>query len=177
MRRRRPVNHIESLINLDSLMDIVSNIVGMLVIIGVISGLNMGSKNYIYETPLAQATEKASVYFECNGDRLIPVDSDSTQYYTRIFIAHQQVLIPKAAGMGESRREIGRENSTFRKNLSTMDPDKEFLALFVRPDGFDTFRAVRKLAWENGFSVGWIPKPQFERIIFSPYGEQANVVE
>ena len=170
MRRHRQNGNLEGLLSIDSLIDIVSNMVGILVIIGVISSLNLSSKNYIYETPLAAATEKNGVLFECAGDRLIPVTYDSSRHYNHIYAAYREVLIPKSPKVGEARWEIERENSDFRKALTRMDSSQQFISLYVRPNGFETFRAVRKLAWENGFEVGWIPKPQFERIVFSPFG-------
>ncbi len=172
MRRRQKIKSNENSLSLDSLMDIVSNIVGMLVIIGVIGSLNLGSKNYMYETPVTQITDKQSVYFECVDDRLIPVTYDSSRYYRPIFSAHKKVLIPIAKNLGESRHEISREGSKFKRFLKDMDPDTQFVALFVRPDGYDAFRVARNIAWELGFDVGWIPKPQYEPIIFSPFGER-----
>jgi len=176
MKRQRQTSSIENILSIDSLIDIVSNMVGILVIIGVISSLNLGGKNYIYQTPLVKSTEKRGVYFECAGDRLIPVTHDSGRYYTRIFAAFEQVLIPKSKEVGELRWELGNEQSYFRKILADLNPNEQFIALFVRPNGFDTFRMVRKIAWENGFNVGWFPKPQHERIIFSPYGSSSSTI-
>lgn len=175
--RRRKSGGIEDLLRVDSLMDIISNLVGMLVMIGIIAGLGLGQKNYIYETPLAKPSSKRSIFFECVGDKIIPITYNVGQYYKTTYVAFKEVYIPVNENQQDVRLNITTSNTIFEEMLGTLKTEKEFVALIVRPDGFDTFRLARKIAWDRGFEVGWIPKPQHEAIVFSPYGERANVVD
>lgn len=174
---RKSNTAIEDLLRVDSLMDIVSNIVGMLVIIGIIAGLNLGNKNFIYETPLAKPSPKRSIFFECIGTKVIPITNDQDYYYHSTYVAFKEVYIPVPEHQKENKLDIESEVTLFKSILESLNPEEEFIALIVRPNGYDTFRIARKMAWDMGFDVGWIPKPQREAVVFSPYGERANVVE
>ncbi len=67
---------------------------------------------------------------------------------------------------GEVPERVGQPNSIFRQTLNRLNPDKDALLFFVRPDSFDCFRAARTVAWQQGFDVGWEPLTQDQPIAF-----------
>ncbi|APF20737.1 hypothetical protein Calab_1136 [Caldithrix abyssi DSM 13497] len=177
MRRRGKKSTGSFSFNIDSLMDIVTNIVGMLVIIGIISSLSLRSKDFVFETPMVYETEKASIIFECRNNQLFPVSQNAETFYYRTYAAYQEVLIPVPDAQGESIAEISQPGSIFYEMLNQTDPQKQFFYFIVRSDSYDIFREARKLAWEKNIEVGWTPKPKDEIILFSPYGERTKVVD
>ena len=67
---------------------------------------------------------------------------------------------PLSPEMGENSTQVLAADSQFKQVLSRFNPDKDYLVFIVRPDSFETFRAVKKLAWDAGYQVGWEPHPQ-----------------
>lgn len=72
MARRR--NREEVSIELDSFLDILTNSIGIIVVITVVAILNSTHMTFIFRTPYARGTEKEPLYFECGGDRVTFVD-------------------------------------------------------------------------------------------------------
>ncbi len=66
----------KNLISLDSLTDIVSNSVGILIIFAVINLIHDDSKTYQLEIPIEHATDLSPVFFISKNDRLLPMDTD-----------------------------------------------------------------------------------------------------
>ncbi|NOX87601.1 MAG: hypothetical protein GXO77_01140 [Calditrichaeota bacterium] len=174
-RRKRPVTGFS--FNVDSLMDIVTNIVGMLIIIGIISSLTLRTKEFVFETPMVYNTQKESIIFECRNNQIFPVSIDEDNYYLHTYAAFQEVLLPRPGVSGESISDIRKPESEFNKILKKLDPEKQFIYFIVRSDSYEVFREARKLAWEKKVEVGWTPKPKDEVILFSPYGEETKVVD
>ncbi len=177
MARRGKRSGSDFIFNIDSLMDIVTNIVGMLIIIGIISSLSLRTKEFVFQTPMVYNTPKKSVIFECRNGEVFPVTIDQNRYYLRTFAAFQEVLLPKPGVEGESITEIRRPNSLFHRILKSLNPQKQFIFFIVRSDSYEIFREARKLAWEKNVDVGWTPKPEDEVILFSPFGEETKIVD
>ncbi len=177
MARRRKRQSESFGFNIDSLMDIVTNIVGMLIIIGIISSLSLRSKEFMFETPMVYATSKQSVIFECRDGQVFPVSVRQQQYYLHTYAAFQEVLLPKPGVRGETITELRMPNSIFNQILNGLDRQNQFVFFIVRPDSYDVFREARKIAWERNLEVGWTPKPRDEVILFSPFGEETKVVD
>ena len=66
----------KNLISLDSLTDIVSNSVGILIIFAVINLIHDNNKTYQLEIPLEHVTELSPVFYICKDDRILPMDTD-----------------------------------------------------------------------------------------------------
>ena len=158
-------------------MDIVTNIVGMLIIIGIISSLSLRTKEFVFQTPMVYNTPKKSVIFECRNEQVFPVSIDQNQYYLRTFAAFQEVLLPKPGVQGETITQIRKPGSKFNRILKSLNPKKQFIFFIVRSDSYEIFREARKLAWEKNLDVGWTPKPEDEMILFSPFGEETKIVD
>ncbi len=145
----------KDLISLDSLTDIVSNSVGILIIFAVINLIHDNNKTYQLEIPLEHETELAPIFFMCKDDRIINMDTDTlfsnaamqaTQGAAgskRIFPLDYKGLfgkIDKQNGMSffvndtsewPKFQAIEKRTSGIRKALEKIDPKKQFAYFFV----------------------------------------------
>lgn len=78
-------------------------------------------------------------------------------------------------GAGESAKAVKDTASAFQRVLREMDPEREYAAFLVRPDGLEAFRAARKIATKRGFSSGWEPFTAEGEIFFGSSGRQVGV--
>jgi len=63
------------MMNLDSLTDIVSNSIGIMVILAILAVFLEKKKVYDIEVPIEQETSKAAKYFFCKSNAIIPIDA------------------------------------------------------------------------------------------------------
>jgi hypothetical protein len=66
-----------NLISLDSLTDIVSNSVGILIIFAVINLIHDNNKTFQLEIPLEHSTQLSPVFFIAKDDRILALDTDT----------------------------------------------------------------------------------------------------
>ncbi len=145
----------KDLISLDSLTDIVSNSVGILIIFAVINLIHDNNKTYQLEIPLEHETELAPAFFMCKDDRIIAMDTDTlfsnavmqathgAAGSKRIFPLDYKGLfgkIDKQNGMSffvndtsqwPKFQAIEKRNSAIREALESIDPKKQFAYFFV----------------------------------------------
>jgi len=163
-----------NLISLDSLTDIVSNSVGILIIFAVINLIHDNNKTYQLEIPLEHETDLSPVFFMSKDDRILALETDklfsnATLQATsgaaarkRIFSLDYQGLFGKIDsnnGLSFYARDtsewdrfnnIDKRTSALRKKLDNIDPKKQFAYFFVydnSEDGSSTgsgFEAFRK---------------------------------
>ena len=67
----------KNLISLDSLTDIVSNSVGILIIFAVINLIHDNNKTYQLEIPLEHSTQLSPIFFIAKDDRILALDTDA----------------------------------------------------------------------------------------------------
>ncbi len=163
-----------NLISLDSLTDIVSNSVGILIIFAVINLIHDNNKTYQLEIPLEHETDLSPVFFIAKNDRLLVLDTDKVfsnaalQATTgaagkkRIFALDFFGLfgqIDEEKGISFYARdtsewpefiELEKRNSSLRDKLNKIDPKKQFAYFFVYDNSEDGatagsgFEAFRK---------------------------------
>ena len=163
-----------NLISLDSLTDIVSNSVGILIIFAVINLIHDNNKTYQLEIPLEHATDLSPVFFISKDDRILYMDtgtlfSNATLQATNGAAASKRVFaldyyglfgkIDRNNGISFFARDtsewpefsaIEKRNSKLREILDGIDPKKQFAYFFVydnSEDGSSTgsgFEAFRK---------------------------------
>lgn len=145
----------KSLISLDSLTDIVSNSVGILIIFAVINLIHDNNKTYQLEIPLEHSTDLSPVFFICKDDRILQIDTDkvfsnATLQATsgaasskRIFSLDYFGLLGKidedegiffyARDTNEWPKftEIANRSSSIREKLMNIDPKTQFAYFFV----------------------------------------------
>ncbi|BCX13111.1 MAG: hypothetical protein KatS3mg067_2049 [Thermosynechococcus sp.] len=78
---------------------------------------------------------------------------------------------------GEFFNTLEKPSSNFRRVLDRLSPARYSLVFFVRPDGFDCFRAARGIAWRSGFDVGWEPMGEGRSIVFVSGGGRRVTVQ
>jgi hypothetical protein len=59
--------------------------------------------------------------------------------------------------VGESRRELERDDSAYRRELAALAPARHYLVYYVWSDSFAEYLAARSLAEAQGFAAGWTP--------------------
>lgn len=163
-----------NLISLDSLTDIVSNSVGILIIFAVINLIHDNNKTYQLEIPLEHATDLSPVFFIAKNDRILAMDTDKlfsnaalqatsgAAASKRIFALDFFGLfgqIDEDKGISFYARdtsewpefiELEKRNSTLRQALKNVDPKKQFAYFFVYDNSEDGatagsgFEAFRK---------------------------------
>lgn len=145
----------KNLISLDSLTDIVSNSVGILIIFAVINLIHDNNKTYQLEIPLEHNTDLSPVFFICKDDRILHLDTDkvfpnATFQATsgaasnkRIFsldyhgllgrIDEDQGIFFYARDTNDWPKftEIEKRNSDLKEKLKSIDPNKQFAFFFV----------------------------------------------
>lgn len=78
-------------------------------------------------------------------------------------------------GAGESAKAVRDTASAYQRVLREMDPETEYLAFIVRPDGLEAFRAAREVATKRGLSSGWEPFTHEREITFGSNGREVGV--
>jgi|GEM_PF-1422274 len=145
----------KNMINVDSLTDIVSNSVGILIIFAVINLIHDNNKTYELEIPIEHETELRPAYIISKDDRLLILDTE--QVFTnaalqagkgaasnkRIFDLGYQGLfaqIDEKKGISFHARgtddwskftELSKSGSELQKQLQQIDPKQYFAYFFV----------------------------------------------
>ncbi len=150
----------KDLISLDSLTDIVSNSVGILIIFAVINLIHDNNKTYQLEIPIEHRTELRPSFFIIKNDSILSLDTDvlfsnATLQATRGAATNERIFaldyfdvlgkIDTTKGVSFYARdtakwptfkELGKRNSKLTKVLNELDPKKQFAFFFVY-DGND----------------------------------------
>lgn len=82
-------------------------------------------------------------------------------------------LVPVAEDLGESWQEAMGPRSLLRAKLDQTNPRLWTVTLWVYPDSFDAFRALRKEFYERGYHVAGRPLPDDVAIGGSPRGTKS----
>jgi len=145
----------KNLISLDSLTDIVSNSVGILIIFAVINLIHDNNKTYQLEIPIEHRTELRPSFFIIKNDSILSLDTDvlfsnATLQATRGAATNERIFaldyfdvlgkIDTSKGMSFYARdtskwptfnELGKRPSTLTKTMNALDPNKQFAFFFV----------------------------------------------
>ncbi len=166
MRRTRAARRrtSESQVSLDSLVDVVTNTNGMLILLAVFTTVMAMGKTYEVSYPIVRKTQKNPVFLECRSNRVLLVARDSTvsEHYEETFVGSGFAMVLREGEHGESGQAIRQPDSELRELIADLDPASEYAAFLVRPDSFEVFRAAREVLWEHRaeLEIGWEPLPQ-----------------
>jgi len=168
--------------SLDSLTDLVSNAVGVLILLLLITVLQ--SQQPFNETPLPIEHQSALVpqFFYVHGERLQAINVNSVfangllsasesgteaeyqisaDFIGRPDDALTLAILPIDTGNWPSYEELSATESPLRISIDKLDKRREFAFLFVFDDaagtGFTEFSRVRQWFLERGIAVGWLP--------------------
>jgi len=145
----------KNLISLDSLTDIVSNSVGILIIFAVINLIHDNNKTYQLEIPIEHRTELSPTFFIIKNDSILTMDTDTlfsnaTLQATRGAATNERLFaldyfdvlgkINDDKGISFYARdtskwptfhELGKGNSKLTEALNKLDAKKQFAFFFV----------------------------------------------
>jgi len=145
----------KNLISLDSLTDIVSNSVGILIIFAVINLIHDNNKTYQLEIPIEHRTELSPAFFIIKNDSILALDTDilfsnATLQATQGAATNERLFaldyfdvlgkINDEKGVSFYARdtskwptfqELGKGNSDLTKTLNKLDAKKQFAFFFV----------------------------------------------
>ncbi|PWQ92391.1 hypothetical protein [Leucothrix pacifica] len=145
----------KNLINVDSLTDIVSNSVGILIIFAVINLIHDNNKTYELEIPIEHETDLRPAYIISKDDRLLLLDteqvfenaaqqaSNGASAGKRIFELGYEGLfaqLDQDKGISFHARvtdnwpkftELSKNGSDLQKQLDSIDPNQYFAYFFV----------------------------------------------
>ena len=170
-RNRRRAEQ-DDILNLDSLVDVVTNTNGMLLLLAIFTVLLALGKTYQAGFPLARTTEKDPVFFECVGNRIVHISGSEgySENYEVTTIASGEAITLRSGHEAHSEADLRDPNSSFWRLIARMDPETEYAAFLVRPDSFEVYRTVRDALQEASIDTGWEPFEQEVRIRFTSVG-------
>jgi len=82
-------------------------------------------------------------------------------------------LIPISSQLGEPLERALAEGSSFRQTVAALKPGKTTITLWVYPDSFDQYRALRQELYRQGFAVAGRPLPEGVPIGGAPQGSKS----
>lgn len=84
------------------------------------------------------------------------------------------VLIPTHEPQGEPIEHALQPGSQFMRNISRLNPESTTITVWVYPDSFDAFRALKKELFQRGFLTASWPLPEGHPISGSPQGTRST---
>lgn len=203
MRRSRRKRHSQNN-SLDSFLDVVSNLIGALLLIALIAALSSEKQVFDVFTPVERPAEnKEGLSFAVTGEGIFPLHKErameklldelktdparraakvATDYFEWLYGPYEgkTVLLCKLksvpAAIGEQNMDSipGEVGRLCRQSES----EKQcFAFFFVAPsnEAFRMFRIARKALWSSGIDVGWTPMDPREGIVFVEHGRSMTV--
>ena len=76
---------------------------------------------------------------------------------------------------GTEARRLKSVDSEFQRVLATLNPDEDYVAFVVRPDGIEAFRAARDIATKRSLQTGWEPATHERELIFGSGGRVLGI--
>jgi hypothetical protein len=169
------------ILGIDSLLDVVTNVIGALffvIIYTVLSGMDI--QGTITTPPMVSQTNTKPVYFECRNKTIIFPDIDglvkemidttsgkiaksaaeNNFYKAQLGLGNRGLLVrldPIAEATGENEQNLRNVASSYQQKLNDFSSQEYHIFFFVREDSIELFHAARKVAKNKGFKVGWEP--------------------
>ena len=179
--------------DLSSFQDIMTCILGILILIILLTGIDASQIVMLVATPRQDPNDdRRPVLFECRNNQLFRIDAeklkkicdeknneifenvngDKNEYLKQVStttikvdgqrldfalsLTGRYLLYPDDSAEGYTLPEKVRDETAdmwFGSQLASLDPTKQFICFFVRPDSFTTFQKARSLAWLRDFSI------------------------
>jgi type II secretory pathway pseudopilin PulG len=111
-----------------------------------------------FYVPHLREVNRRTVWVEISGDRIYCLFSDD---YREVPLGEESTTFIRRAGATGtlvSDMVVGKADTPFL--LLSASPDDTVLEVALHPDGYEAFRALRKWAWDKGFSVNWVPQDE-----------------
>lgn len=165
-------------LNFDSLVDLVSNYLGILILIIIVGIIVLGDIkfSFLYDLPTVGTTKKEEVLFICQNNRIRGLDIEKlrrgadpdfewvlSQDYSSYHV------VPRVNSFGEDPQQIKLENSKFRNALKNIDTGNEFPVFLVVNDSWEIFTdALAMWRDQNSASYMWYPYTMNDGVTFYP---------
>ena len=168
--------------SLDSLTDLVSNAVGVLILLLLMTALQSNKPNYEPPLPIEHQSGLLPQFFYIYNDRVQSIDVNAAftnsllaasesgnQEEFRIsadFIGRQDQLLTLTLSPVDTEhwplfKALNDETTVIGQRVSALDNEKEFAFFFVRDNGegagFQEFSKIRQWFLDRGTAVGWLP--------------------
>lgn len=203
-------------IDLSSFLDIMTCVLGILILIILLTGIDASEIVVLVATPKElTGDDRAPVFFECRGNRLYHINMESakaaadrttaaiwekvegSEHDFQAEAATTILTLPEGYRLDYVMTLIGR--FTFRPDpghegyniegqlshetsdrwfgglLSRINPERQFICFFVRPDSFAMFQKARNLAWGKNINVSCELLTLNDPIVFGPGGQPVTV--
>jgi hypothetical protein len=162
-------------INFGSFTDIITNVLGILIFLGVMFTLTMHGARFIVRTPKVKETSKKPIFFECRSEQLFYLDKDGIwnvldRKVAKLLKENPDIVMGEIAAQlyGEkigNRYYLLDLNKFFKENLLSLVPRAgakgETIKDLKRPDS--SFREViNKLAKDEAFIYFFVKPDSFE---------------
>ena len=168
--------------SLDSLTDLVSNAVGVLILLLLMTALQSNKPHYEPPLPIEHQSGLLPQFFYIYDDRVQSIDvnaaftngllaasesgSEAEFRISADFIGRQDELLtltltPVDTEHWPEFESLGDEDSVIGKRVLALDSEKDFAFFFVKDNGegagFNEFSRIRQWFLDRGTAVGWLP--------------------
>ena len=168
--------------SLDSLTDLVSNAVGVLILLLLMTALQSKKPHYEPPLPIEHQSGLIPQFFYIHDERIQHIDvnavftngllaaseagSDAEYRINADFLGRPDealtlALTPVDTEHWPTRGQLIDGESSLGKIVTEMNLDSEFAFLFVEDDGsgraFSEFSQIRQWFLDRGIAVGWLP--------------------
>jgi hypothetical protein len=173
MARRR--NNQEIKLDLDTFLDVITNCIGVLMVITILAMINTKYMTFIVRTPFVRHTEKRPVFFECRNNRVIAVNKVNIQQQLEAYveeisknsydysrIANSTNLELKDVGDKYYRVDLAK---LFRNNILVLVPKADIQgepAEALRDTGTDFQRILKQIDPTQRFAFFLVRPDSFE---------------
>lgn len=183
MRRRR--KRADAGGSLDSFLDVVTNSLGLLILIACLNSGTGGGMSVDLGIPLMRDPDRAleRTVFHCAHGQVLPVDEGliesagtslagprpRSRWHEAVAEGAAVRMVP-LEGAGDDLSGLARGEGDFAERLSELDPSRHWLLFATDQESFEAMRAARGVALERGFQVGWWPLDPEAGLSFAPNG-------
>lgn len=117
-----------------------------------------------------QANQDEAEFLRLATQAQLELDGQRIDYTYALMGKYVLLPIPDAQGETLDGELQETDGTGYGARLAALDPDKQDIRFFVRPDGIETFRKARKEAWDCGIEADCEFMDEQEPIMLGPGG-------
>jgi len=149
--------------SLDSLTDMVSNAVGVLILLLLMTAIQSSKPTYEPPLPIEHQSGLQPKFYYIHRDRIQSIDVNAA--FANGLLAASETeenteFLISADFVGQFE-DLQKAETLIGKTVAAIDNEKDFAFVFVRDEGkgvsFNEFSKVRQWFLDRGTAVGWLP--------------------